>query len=399
MVAGIHEHRRSLISSLFRSNTEQKDTKTDTAATTTAAPAQTNTSQPTLRTSLDSRARFAADSGSAYRASRAQSQVPAPDASSGSEFQIGTYNIGSGNKEARKPENFEKTRKWIGEKVASGDIDVLSLQEVDRNTGRAGGKDKNVEVLDSVFRAELGPEWKDAKIERRQVDDRTIELVATKDGEQRSMKIKQTAYDENGNELAWGSQARPDIVRYQGEISGNPPKTYNVIYGESIEFDGGQYGNAVLLGPGHEPTRFARKHIGADPKDDEKRSALAVEVDGPGDKNYSVISAHLTSDAKDGGPEERERQYRAIDQFAEGFSSNPTLITGDFNSKAGGTWWHWANRNHYPSAKELGWKDPDPSREAIDRAYSVGDIEVRDRYIHGERGGSDHDPVTWNVTL
>lgn len=323
------------------------------------------------------------------------------DSPSGPErFQIGSYNVGGGNEEARKPENFEKTKALIGEKAASGEVDVLALQEVDRNTDRAGGKDQNVEVLREVFEGELGEDWEDAEIEERRIDDRTIELVATKDGEERTMRITQSAYTEDGQPREWGEDERPDVIRYEAEISGNPPRTYNMIYGESIHHDGGQYGNAVLLGPGYEPTRFGRQHIGQDPDSSEKRSALAVEVRTPDGRQVGVVSTHLTSGATDGAPEEREDQYVAVDEYAEEFfGSTPTVIAGDFNSKAGGSWRYYVREHHYPSADELGWRDPDPSREAIDRTYTTGDVRTEDRHIHRDVGGSDHDLVTWNVEL
>lgn len=333
---------------------------------------------------------------SGITARRLQEQVP-------ERFQVGSYNVGGGNKEARKPENFDQTKKLIGEKAASGEVDVLALQEVDRNTGRAGGKDNNVEVLREVFRGELGEDWKDAEIEERRVDDRTIELIARQDGEERRMRITQSAYDADGEPQEWGAEERPDIIRYEaellGENGGGSGEKYNLIYGESIEHDGGQYGNAVLLGPGFEPTRFGRRHIGEDP-DGEKRSALAVEVRTPDQREVGIISTHLTAGNSGGAPEERGDQYHAVDRYSEEFfGDTPAVIAGDFNSKAGGTWWNWLDPNRYPTAGELGWNDPDPSRDAIDRTYTTGDVQTRDRHIHRDAGGSDHDLITWNVDL
>jgi hypothetical protein len=168
-------------------------------------------------------------------------------------FQVGTYNIGNANRFAGRPENFARTREFLGQKAARGEVDVMLLQEVDRGTRRARGKDNNVEMLKSVFEGELGPRWKDAAMRERRVDGNTVEVIARRaDGEVRKMRIDMHSYDERGER----TRERPaPVTRYRATVLGDAGKaddrTYNLVYGASKPVPGGgQYGNAVLMGPG-----------------------------------------------------------------------------------------------------------------------------------------------------
>ncbi len=307
-------------------------------------------------------------------------------------FQVGTYNIGNANQYARRPENFAKTREFLGEKAARGEVDVMLLQEVDRGTRRAQGKDNNVEMLKSVFEGELGPRWKNASMRERRVDGNTIEVVArNRDGDVRKMRIDIGRYDEKGER----TKERPaPVIRYEATVLGDKGKaddrTYNLIYGASKPVPGGgQYGNAVLMGPGFEPERFAMRTAGRDPSDGERRTALAVELKTPGGQSMGVVSTHLTNGPGRAEQGARADQYRAVDAFADRFfgDGTPNIVGGDFNSRA-----------TRPGA--LGWRDPDRGRGNIDRIYTEGgrlSAGGRREYEHG--GGSDHDLVRWNVKL
>ncbi len=154
----------------------------------------------------------------------------------------------------------------------------------------------------------------------------------------------------------------------------------------------------MLLGPGASLQRgpdgeiaagsLVRHDLGANDPDasSENRTALAVGIESGGERS-TVISTHFTADGGDAGDAARDTQYQTLGRIAEGYGDN-TIVLGDFNSSrdtVGGL--EGANDPGFWS-----WGSP------IDRIYVSDDVDASDR-DHVEGGGSDHNMITWEVTL
>lgn len=343
---------------------------------------------------------------------------------------VSTYNIGAGNKEASKKENFEKTSDLLAEEVVNGETDVALLQEVGVDGRRTRGRDNNQEILEDIFVKELGDDWEDSDISRQSLDDKgnpiededgkpvydpkkyaDTQVTATReDGESEDFTVTRERYDDSGDPVDWKDGPEEGaVVVYEADMGEG--KDYKVVFGSSN--DSGSYGNSVLLGPGYEVKDVQREILGQDPPEDgdngnpENRTALGVTFETPEGKEVSAISAHLTNGQAEDRGEARNEQYRALDDFAESLDDRgPVLLGGDFNSKAGGEYAKeffdflpFVDPPKHPGADDLGWNDPNSGSNSIDRIYTIGEAEVGEREIFEEQGGSDHDLIHWEVAV
>lgn len=200
---------------------------------------------------------------------------------------LGTMNLGGGNADARR--HIIELRRRVAEQVVAQDLQVVAFQEMDVGTGRSGRADYNREILRSVLEA------------RGDVD---------------------TSIDERSDGL---------VRIYTGG-------GYTVVFGKSIDYDGGLYGNAVLLGPEF-PLKAAGVHdLGADDPNGENRTALQVDA---GD--LTVFAVHLTNGEKPGQRQARIAQYQTLQRLVH--DQPDVILAGDFNSQPGG---------EYPDAAQLG---------------------------------------------
>jgi len=343
---------------------------------------------------------------------------------------VSTYNIGAGNEEAAKKENFERTSDLLAEEVVNGDTDVALLQEVGVDGRRTRGRDNNQEILEDIFVKELGEEWEDSDISRQSLDPEgnpvkgedgkpvydpekyaDTQVTATReDGQSEDFTVTRERYDDSGDPVDWADGPEQGaVVVYEADMGEG--KDYKVVYGSSN--DSGSYGNSVLLGPGYEVKDVQREILGQDPPEDgdngnpENRTALGVTFETPEGKEVSAISAHLTNGQAEDRGEARDAQYRALDDFAESLDhGGPVLLGGDFNSKAGGEYAKeffdflpFVDPPKHPGADDLGWNDPNSDSNSIDRIYTIGEAEVGEREVFEEQGGSDHDLIHWEVAV
>jgi endonuclease/exonuclease/phosphatase family metal-dependent hydrolase len=346
---------------------------------------------------------------------------------------VATYNVGAGNEEAAKKENFDKTRDLLADKIVNGDTDVALLQEIGVDGGKTGGRDNNQEILDEVFVKELGNGWEGSELSHQSLDEKgrpvkdkdgkpvhdpekyagTQVTATNEDGESKDYTVTRDRYNDAGGPIDWEEgPEKGAVVVYEADMGEG--KDYKVVFGSSN--DGGSYGNSVVLGPGYEVKDVQRQILGQDSdeydnegklKTPEDRTAIGVTFETPGGEEMSAISAHLTNGKAEDRGEARNEQYRALDSFAEELDSRgPVLFGGDFNSKAGGQYAKeffdflpFKDPPRHPGADELGWNDPDSESNSIDRIYTTGDLEVGDREEFEDQGGSDHDLVQWEVAV
>ncbi|MCA9775905.1 MAG: endonuclease/exonuclease/phosphatase family protein [Candidatus Eremiobacteraeota bacterium] len=343
---------------------------------------------------------------------------------------VSTYNLGAGNKDASKKENFEKTSDLLAEEVVNGDTDVALLQEVGVDGKRTQDRDNNQEILEDIFVKELGDEWEDSDISRQSLDEQgnpvkgedgkpvydpekyaDTQVTATReDGQSEDLTVTRERYDDSGDPVDWkDGPEKGAVVVYEADMGEG--KDYKVVFGSSNKH--GSYGNSVLLGPGYEVKDVQREILGQDPPEEgdngnpENRTALGVTFETPGGEEVSAISAHLTNGQAEDRGEARNDQYRALDDFAESLEGRgPVLLGGDFNSKAGGEYAKeffdflpFVDPPKHPGADELGWNDPNSGSNSIDRIYTLGEAEVGEREIFEDQGGSDHDLIHWDVAV
>jgi endonuclease/exonuclease/phosphatase family metal-dependent hydrolase len=346
------------------------------------------------------------------------------------EVGLATYNVGAGNEDAAKKENFDKTSDLLADEIVNGDTDVALLQEVGVDGKRTKGRDNNQEILDDIFVKELGDDWKDSDLSHQSVDEKGVpvkdekgqpvydpkkyadtQVTATNDnGESKEYTVTRERYNDAGDPVDWGKGPENGaVVVYEADMGKG--KDYKIAFGSSNE--NGTYGNSVVLGPGYEIKDVQREILGQDSpeKNDkgkpENRTALGVTFETPGGREMSAISAHLTNGQAEDRGEARNGQYRALDDFAEELESQgPVLIGGDFNSKAGGQYAKeffdflpFKDPPRHPGANDLGWNDPDSHSNSIDRIYTIGGLDVGDRKELEDQGGSDHDLVQWDVAV
>lgn len=342
---------------------------------------------------------------SASAPSLRRDEAPGLPATGDGELKVGTYNLGAGNEGAR--EGFIDTSRHLATQMVDGGVDVLALQEVDVGTERAmeanGIDDYNQFVLAQVSAEEAGLQG-EVSYDRVSIDEQgrqvayqperyATTLITGRDGEGRTSSVTITAehYNEAGDPVAVGDPETAITVYAADVRSPQGSRDYTLVFGSSIGYQGGTYGNAVLLGPEASLQRDAdgnavvqRHDLGAnDPGKNENRTALAVGVD-HGGESATVISTHFSAGDADAA---RQTQYATLGAIAEDYGDN-TVVLGDFNSES----------------SALGGLEGDngsnlaPWSERIDRIYTSDDVASSNRE-HVNGGESDHDMITWDVDL
>lgn len=374
---------------------------------------------PTRETTSGSRS----TSTSTRRTARAGSGSDQDSGSSPATFQAGTYNIAAGNREHGTPEKQKESARLVAEQAVSGEVDVLALQEVGVNGRNTSGRDNNEEILQEIFRQELPEGFEDADISQVSLNEDgqpvldgegqpvydpeqyadTRYTATSEDGDTQNMTLTRDRYDNEGNPVDFDASPEdaPNVV-YSAHLE-DEDKTYNIVYSSNNE--SGSYGNAVLLRPGYEIEGFQQEVLGHDPDDDEPRSALAVGFRTPDGAHGTAISAHLTNGSSQSQGDARVEQLDALAEFAN--ERDNVLILGDFNTEPGKAYGEelkhklpFVDPSRTPDAEHFGLEDPDESSKSIDRLFTQnGQVTVGPRNDLEGEGGSDHDMVTWDVTL
>ncbi|MHC4989375.1 MAG: endonuclease/exonuclease/phosphatase family protein [Planctomycetota bacterium] len=200
------------------------------------------------------------------------------------------------------------------------------------------------------------------------------------------------------------ADARPDLVALQ-EVDVGARRTGSIDqaarlaeltgmdhrFGAFMEYDGGEYGLAVLS---RIPIRDAQV-IRLPPGRHEPRSALAVTVGrSPSAPPLVFVCVHfdwLADDtARHAQATELVRQLDAV--------SGPVVVAGDFNDEPGSRVMtlilqHWTNASKPPDGR-MTFPSVEPDRE-IDYIVSRPDSQVRSSWcrVIDERVASDHRPV------
>jgi endonuclease/exonuclease/phosphatase family metal-dependent hydrolase len=100
----------------------------------------------------------------------------------------------------------------------------------------------------------------------------------------------------------------------------------NVVFGNNIRYQGGDYGNAVLS---RFPVKRHKNHLLPLFDDGEQRGVLEVEVDMPNANGLLLfLATHLDHRA---GDRERVASARAINELAATRASQPAVLAGDLN--------------------------------------------------------------------
>lgn len=133
--------------------------------------------------------------------------------------------------------------------------------------------------------------------------------------------------------------AEPDIVALQ-EVDRGTDRTQrvdqaaelsrltemHVVFGANIDYDGGQYGNAVLS---RYPILRQENHLLPSPRGGEQRGVLQVEIELPGiDPPLMLLATHLDHRPND---VERRESAAAINRLAADRPDQPALLAGDLN--------------------------------------------------------------------
>jgi endonuclease/exonuclease/phosphatase family metal-dependent hydrolase len=344
---------------------------------------------------------------------RSAGESPAPG------FRAGTYNLAAGNE--TYSQSFDKSKRLAAEQIVSGEVNVMALQEVGVNGRNTRGRDNNEELLQEIFRQELPPDFEDADMDQVSLDAQgrpvmrdgrpvydpetypdTRYTATNREGESQTMTLSRDRYDDEGRPVPFGTSPEdaPTVI-YSAHLD-QQDKTYSIAYASNNKH--GSYGNSVLLGPGYEIEDVEQQVLGHDPDDQEQRSALAVSFTTPDGHQATAISAHLTNGGSESQGDARVGQLESLSDWAEGFDN--AVIMGDFNTAPGKAYgtsgWDFLpgiDPSHTPSASSLGLQDPDPDSGSIDRVFTQGDVTVGPRRELDGQGGSDHDLVTWDITL
>lgn len=336
-------------------------------------------------------------------------------------FRAGTYNLAAGNTAHSTESQFQETKQLAAREMVSGRVDVMALQEVGVNGRNTRGRDNNEELLEEVFRQELPASLRQAQIAKASLDEQGRPVLkdgrpiydptryadsrytATgANGESRHMTLTRERYNKEGREVPFGTSAEsaPTVV-YSAKLE-EQDKTYSLAYASNNA--DGSYGNAMLLGPGYEIDDVAQKVLGHDHNDHEQRSALAVTFTTPQGQEATAISAHLSNGRSQQEGESRLPQLRALSDFADDYDN--AMVLGDYNTYPGQSYGQqlidllpFIDPDKTPSASQLGFEDPDRGVRSIDRLFTQGDVVAGQRREYDGQGGSDHDLVSWDVSL
>jgi len=327
----------------------------------------------------------------------------AKDRDAGEKSQVATYNLGGGNDKAR--ERFDQTARHLAGQVTGGAkaVDVTMLQEVSKR-----GRDYNEDVLKEVFRAQLGEGFDGSEIKAQELDAQgkaTRYTVTNDQGETRYMTLERERLDQQGKPFS--GEGEPPVEVYSARMDNG--RTHTMVFGASDTDKDSDYGNAVLLGPGYQLPRGADGkidpkainvvHLGDDPTDAERRTALSVRFKTPDGDTSTAISAHLSNGGDAAEKAARSEQYEKLYAHAEQ-AGEGALVGGDFNSKPGerhSGWWLWSK--NYPKPESGGLENANQRRGGIDHVLVGKGLDVTGAPDRIKGGGSDHDMVAGEVDI
>jgi len=195
--------------------------------------------------------------------------------------------------------------------------------------------------------------------------------------------------------------AHPDVVALQ-EVDLDTGRTGRVdqaatlarlaglehrAFGAFMDYDGGQYGMAVLSRYPIESSRV----IDLPPGRHEPRTALLAVIARP-DAPFAIVGVHFDWLEDDGS---RFAQARALVRALAG-DDRPTVIAGDFNDVPGSRTIEYLDDAWTRIAKDRGaaftFPSPEPVKE-IDLVYTRGMRGAGHATVIDERAASDHRPV------
>lgn len=177
-----------------------------------------------------------------------------------------------------------------------------------------------------------------------------------------------------------GRVERVDQIQRLAELTG-----MHFTFGKAMDYDGGEYGNAILS---RFPLSDVRVH--ALPKGEgsgqEPRAAVDALVVPPTDRMppFRFVSTHLCHLRDETRLEQSEVLIRALSENA---GPEPIVLAGDFNARAGsGSIGAWTS---------AGWRDATAPQSVIDYIWVRAEDAwcVREVHTLNDRIVSDHRPV------
>jgi endonuclease/exonuclease/phosphatase family metal-dependent hydrolase len=193
--------------------------------------------------------------------------------------------------------------------------------------------------------------------------------------------------------------AKPDLVSLQevdrrtkrsggvdqaarlAELTGMTP-----IYGSSMAFQGGQYGNAIL-------TRLKIVSSKTLPLPGEPRSALCATLEDPGKfPRFHFIATHL-----DTKPNPRQASPPLIEKMIKSLTRHPAILAGDLNARPESPTMTsflktWSNATSAPAFLTSPANQPKSQIDYI-LFRDSGDWKVLEKQVLPEAVASDHRPV------
>ena len=197
-------------------------------------------------------------------------------------------------------------------------------------------------------------------------------------------------------------EANPDIVALQ-EVDINTVRNGNVdqlnklaeltgmsgVFGKSMDWDGGEYGNAVL-------SKLPIKSHKIYPLPGEPRSALAVTVSNKKGDDFVFISTHLDT--------QEEFRIASIPYLKEIFAESSTLpliLAGDYNAEPGSELMQFIGDHLFNATENLPTIPVDEPNLQIDYiTYGPKDAwQVISSKVLEEKIASDHRPIVTKLIL
>ncbi len=166
------------------------------------------------------------------------------------------------------------------------------------------------------------------------------------------------------------------------------------VYGKTIDFQGGEYGIAVLS----KCKMLSFQHaLHPQFEDKERRGFLTVLAEKNG-VEFAFINTHLGLDS-----EERRRQVNTLLDAADNIE-NPLIIAGDFNFKPQSPEWNMMNKEFMDAAHIVGNEQPTFPADTPDRRIDYVWVRrnnfmkpLRAKVIATE--ASDHRPLAVDITF
>jgi len=181
-----------------------------------------------------------------------------------------------------------------------------------------------------------------------------------------------------------------DQAKVLGELTG-----MHARFGAALpNFDGGQYGEAILS---RWPITKTMVHPLPADRGYETRAALAVRIEPTDGEPFWFVGTHLDHTSPD---TQRRKQVEALNEKLIGHDMGPTILAGDFNAEPGDApmrmlFEHWRDAMAGQSSQQAGTWPADQPRVRIDyvlcrpaAAWRVVIAEVIE-----EKAASDHRPV------